>query len=73
MLNLFRDLGDERDGQPHSLGPADPPDPVDVVWLFVRQRHVDDERHPLDVETPGSHVGADQKLDLFVLKNEFKF
>ena len=72
MSHLFRYLGDERDGQPHPLGPADPPDPVDVVWLFVRQSHIDDERHTLDIKTPGGHVGTDQELDLFVLKNELK-
>ena len=63
-------MRDKRDGQAHSFRPADSSDPVNVVRLLVRQRHVDDVRQPLDVQTPGGDVGADQKLDLVSLKGE---
>lgn len=42
--NLFRDCRHQGDGQTHPLSSADTPNTMDIVALFVRQRHIDDER-----------------------------
>ena len=66
--HLLLDCGHERDGQPHAVGPPHTPDAMDVVLLLVGKGHVDDKGNPGDVNTPGSHVGADQEPDLTVLE-----
>ena len=66
--HLLRHRSHQRNSQTHSLGTPAATNPVNIVALLVRQRHVDDKRQTGHVETPGGDVGANHEAHLFALE-----
>lgn len=68
VAHLFLGSRDQRDGQTHAFSSANSTDTMDIIGFIIRQTHVDHVRHSFDINASGSHISANQKVGLFILK-----